>query len=149
MPTFRQRLIATLRAARPVLEVDGVLVAGSEVPNLLERGAASTPPSELDDGFRVPVPRNAGLLLEKLVTERSGIKGDRDLLVALGLLMVAEPADIDELGGAYARLPADLKQTVRSNLTILTLLERLPDMPNPTQERARVGALLERLERSA
>jgi hypothetical protein len=40
--TFRERLVATIRAARPVLETEGVLVVGSEVPNLLEPGAAST-----------------------------------------------------------------------------------------------------------
>jgi hypothetical protein len=34
--TFRDRLLATLRAVEPILEVPGVLVAGSEVPNLLE-----------------------------------------------------------------------------------------------------------------
>ena len=36
MPTFRERLLATLRAVEAVLEVNGVLVAGSEVPNLLD-----------------------------------------------------------------------------------------------------------------
>jgi len=39
---FESRLIATLRAVEPILEVPGVLAAGSEVPNLLEVGAAST-----------------------------------------------------------------------------------------------------------
>ena len=38
--TFRDRLIATISAARPVLESPGVLVVGSEVPNLFEAGAA-------------------------------------------------------------------------------------------------------------
>jgi hypothetical protein len=33
---FRDRLLATIRAARAVLEAPGVLVVGSEVPNLLE-----------------------------------------------------------------------------------------------------------------
>jgi hypothetical protein len=42
--TFRDRLIATIQAARPVLEDPGVLVVGSEVPNLLEPGAAARPP---------------------------------------------------------------------------------------------------------
>jgi len=40
--TFRDRLIATIRAARPALESPGVMVVGSEVPNLSETGAAST-----------------------------------------------------------------------------------------------------------
>ncbi|HEU4581572.1 MAG TPA: hypothetical protein VFS67_25110 [Polyangiaceae bacterium] len=33
---FRTRLLETLRAVRSVLEAPGVLVGGSEVPNLLE-----------------------------------------------------------------------------------------------------------------
>ena len=40
--SFRDQLIATLRALRPVLDEPGVMVVGSEVPNLLEEGAAST-----------------------------------------------------------------------------------------------------------
>ena len=39
--TFRDRLIATIRAARPVLESLGVLVVGSRVPNLLEERATA------------------------------------------------------------------------------------------------------------
>lgn len=225
-------MIATLRAARPILEVDGVLVAGSEVPNLLEAGAAATlvisqdvdlavpvhahaavkarldelegfapspeEPSvwlpttkdrielnfigfdpeepnprgvrvledpklpllvfgplsylrrgrfiDLGDDLRIPVPRNAGLLLEKLVTDRSGAKGDRDLLVALGLVLVAEPGDIDELVTTFRDLPGDIQQAVRSNLTMLSLMEPVVGMPDPTAQRRRVAALLDRLE---
>jgi hypothetical protein len=40
----RDRLVATVLAARPPLEIPGVLVAGSQVPNLLEPDAASTNP---------------------------------------------------------------------------------------------------------
>jgi hypothetical protein len=43
---FRSRLIATLRAVRPVLDEPGVLVLGSEVPNLLQEGAARPAPAE-------------------------------------------------------------------------------------------------------
>jgi hypothetical protein len=39
---FRDRLMATIAAARPVLEAPDVVVAGSEVPNLLQPDAAST-----------------------------------------------------------------------------------------------------------
>jgi hypothetical protein len=39
---FGDRLLATIRATRPVLETQGVLVIGSEVPNLLEPGAAAS-----------------------------------------------------------------------------------------------------------
>ena len=40
--TFREQLLATLRAIQPVLRVPGVIVLGSEVPNLLQRDAAAT-----------------------------------------------------------------------------------------------------------
>lgn len=227
---FRDRLIATIRAARPVLEAPGVLVVGSEVPNLLEPGAAATlvvsqdldlgvplsahaavrdrlamlrdfeasaddpsvwtprspdllelnfvgmdpaqDPAEayvLEDdrlpllvfgalslvspgaileveGTRVPLPRPAGLLLEKLVTDRSGEKGERDLLVALGVLAVVGPEDLAELEAAHRRLRPELRHVVRSNLTVLSLLGKRPGMPDPGPRRADVAALLVRLE---
>lgn len=227
---FRDRLLATIRAARPVLEEPGVLVVGSEVPNLLEPGAAATlvvsqdldvgvpidrhsevkgrltelsafspssdepsvwmprspdllevnfvgidpaqdpaeayvleddrlpllvfgalslvsPGTEMElEGTRIRLPRLAGLLLEKLVTDRTGEKGERDLLVALGLLTMAGPADLDELEAAHRRLRPELRHTVRSNLTILSLLEPRMGMPNPQPRRADVAALLRRLE---
>lgn len=230
--TFRDRLVATITAARSVLEEPDVLVVGSEVPNLLEPGAAATlvvsqdldvgvpvrrhaavkrhlagllaaftPSAEepsvwaprspellevnfvgidpsrdpadayvFDDdqlplvvfgalslvtagaeivvgGTRVLLPRPAGLLLEKLVTDRTGEKGDRDLLVALGLLMIAGPADLEELDVAYSRLRPELRDAVRSNLTVLSLLEPRPGMPDPRAQRATVAAMLRRLDR--
>ncbi len=229
--TFRDRLLATIRAARPVLETPDVLVVGSEVPNLLEPEAAATlvvsqdldvgvpvnrhpdvkrqltqlaaafapspeepsvwtprspdllevnfvgidpsrDPSDVyvfeDDqlpllvfgalslvtaggeirvaGTRVRLPRPGGLLLEKLVTDRTGEKGDRDLLVALGLLMTAQPVDLEELAAAYARLRPELRHAVRSNLTVLSLLEARTGMPDPRPHRAAVAGLLRRLE---
>ncbi|MBI1876031.1 MAG: hypothetical protein HYS05_19370 [Acidobacteria bacterium] len=227
---FRDRLMATSRAARPVLEHPGVLVVGSEVPNLLEPGAAATlvvsqdldvgvpvdrhasvkqrlselsefrpsidepsvwtprspdllevnfigmdpaqDPAEayvLDDdqlplvvfgalslvspgdeielaGTRVRLPRLAGMLLEKLVTDRTGEKGDRDLLVALGLIATASRADLDELEAAYRRLRPELRHVVRANLAILSLIEPRSGMPDPRSRRADVAALLRRLE---
>ena len=229
--TFRDRLLATIQAARSVLEQPGVLVVGSEVPNLLEPGAAATlvvsqdldigvpvdchaavrrrvpelllhftqsadepsvltprsadllevnfvgidrtqdptdayaleddrlpllvfgalsliePGAEIDiEGTRIRVPRPAGLLLEKLVTDRTGDKGERDLLVALGLIVTAAPADFDELGLAYLGLRPELQHTVRSNLTLLSLIEARAGMPDPGPQRTRVAALLRRLE---
>lgn len=41
------------------------------------------------DDVRVPVPELAGAVLEKLVTDRTGEKGDRDLLVVAGVERVA------------------------------------------------------------
>ena len=228
--TFRDRLVATIRAAQPVLELPDVLVVGSEVPNLLEPDAAATlvvslavdvgvpaerheevkarlaaltaftpspdepsvltpveshllelnfvgidlaqdpdkayaladdrlplmvfgplslvrPGREVDvEGVRVRVPRVAGLLLEKLVTDRTGDKGERDLLVALGLLTMVNAADIDELDTAYRALPAELRHAVRSNLTLLSLLEPRAGMPDPRPWRADVATLLAALE---
>lgn len=231
--TFRDRLLATIGASRPVLEEPGVLVVGSEVPNLLERGAAATlvvsqdldigvpvnchraVKSHLSDllvhftassdepsvwipsspdllevnfvgmdperdpadayvfeddqlpllvfgalslvtagrvidlaGTRVRLPRPAGLLLEKLVTDRTGEKGDRDLLVALGLLVNMGRTDLDEFEAGYRGLRPELRYVVRSNLTILSLLEPRPGMPDPQPQRAQVAALLRRLEQS-
>jgi len=230
---FRERLLATIRAARPVLEVPDVLIVGSEVPNLLEPAAAATlvvsqdldvgvpierhaavkrrladlaefqpsadepsvwlprepdllevnflgidasqAPAEayvLDDdelpllvfgalsllspgaeielaGTRVRLPRSAGLLLEKLVTDRTGEKGERDLLVALGVLMTATPADLDEVEAMFLGLSPELRHVVCSNLTILSLLEGRPGMPDPGPRRGDVAALLRRLERGA
>lgn len=230
--TFRDRLLATIGAARPVLETPDVLIVGSEVPNLLEPhlaatlvvsqdldigvpvgrhavvkarlahlAAAFTPsadepsvwtprspdllevnfvgidrsrdPTEAyvfeDDqlpllvfgalslvragaeievaGARVRLPRPAGLLLEKLVTDRTGEKGDRDLLVALGLLMTIGPADLEELAAEYSSLRPELRHGVRSNLTVLSLLGTRTGMPDPGPHRAAVAGLLHRLER--
>jgi hypothetical protein len=52
---FRSRLLATLRAIRPVLEVEGVMVVGSELPNLLEPGAASTLVVSQDVDVAIPL----------------------------------------------------------------------------------------------
>jgi len=229
--TFRDRLLATIRAARSVLEDPGVLVVGSQVPNLLEPGAAATlvvsqdldigvpvdchaavkrrlpelllhftpsadepsvwtphssnllevnfvgmdrsqdptdayaleddelpllvfgalslvePGAEIDiRGTRLRLPRPAGLLLEKLVTDRTGEKGERDLLVALGLIVMAGPADFDELNVSYQGLRPELQHTVRSSLTLLSLIEARAGMPDPRPQRTRVAALLRRLE---
>ncbi|MGZ5440572.1 MAG: hypothetical protein ACXW5U_03160 [Thermoanaerobaculia bacterium] len=229
--SFRDRLLASLRAAEPVLDVPGVMVAGSQVPNLLQPDADSTlvvsddvdivipvsvhaevkqrilhlrgytpspdepsvwlpdEPGKLelnfigadptgressdsyvlhDDqlpllvfgllsflhqgpdlvlpGLRVPLPRPAGLLLEKLLTERSGLKGERDLLVALGLLLVSRTGDIDELATEIGRLRDDQRRTVMANLALLSLLRPIPGMPDPTDAREVVASLIRRLE---
>lgn len=229
---FRSRLLATLRRLAPLFEEEGVMVVGSEVPNLLQPAVAATlvvsqdvdigvpvdrhaalkerlagleglrpAPEEpsvwvpdspellevnflgldpetrgpgdtyvLDDpelplmvfgllsllrpgprvdaeGLKVPVPQPAGLLLEKLATERSGEKGDRDLLVALGLLLVATPVDLAELEAPYRSLAPEIRYTIRSNLATLSLLEPRAAMPDPRPHRQLVVALLDRIER--
>ena len=222
---FRDRLVATIRAARPIVELPEILIVGSEVPNLLQPGMAATMVVSLDLDIGVPVhrhaavkerigelvefapsadepsvwtprsphllevnfvgmdpdqdpadayvleddrlpllvfgalslvgpgpaidvegvivrlPQLAGLLLEKLVTDRTGEKGDRDLLVALGLLAAASPSDLDELDAMYRRLRPELRHAVRSNLTLLSLLEPRAGMPDPRPRRADVAAL--------
>ena len=110
--------------------------------SLLEAGAPV-----LVEGLTIPVPRPAGLILEKLVTDRSGEKGDRDLLVVLSLLLVAGSADLDEVERGYSGLAPDLRYLVRSNLSLLALLDRRPGMPDPEAHRAVVRALLSRLDR--
>jgi hypothetical protein len=224
-------LVATIHAARPVLELPDILVIGSEVPNLLEPGLAATlvvsqdldigvpiarhgdvkarlgalsalspsseepsvwvprssdllevnfvgidpsrdltdayvweddrlplmvfgalslvqPGAEVDvEGTRVRLPRPAGLLLEKLLTDRTGEKGERDLLVAIGLLALASDIDLQELEQIYTRLAPDVRHAVRSNLTVLSLLEPHAGMPDPRPHRERLASLLERLER--
>jgi len=127
--TFRERLAATIRAARPILEEPGVLVVGSEVPNLLEPGAAATLVVSKDLDVGVPVDRYAA------------VKRRLDELV--GLSPSKEEPSVDE---QYRRLRPDLRHAIRSNLTILSLLQPRPGMPDPTDRRADVAALLRRLE---
>ncbi len=227
---FRTKLLATLRAIQPVLDVPGVLVAGSEVPNLLQQDAGSslivsedvdiaipiarhrqvkrrlkrvqdlepsreepsvwlpTKPGLMEvnfigmdteqvrpgetfvfddpelpllvfahlallrpgtpiiaDGVTVPLPRPAGLMLEKLVTERSGVKGDRDLLVVLGLILTASADDLAEVVQTYATLAHELRHAIRANLTLLSLLEPHANMPDPRAYRQRVTDLFDQL----
>ena len=228
--TFRDRLVATIQAARSIVELPEILIIGSEVPNLLQPGAAATLIVSLDldigvpvqchaavrertselveftqsedepsvwtprsprllevnfvgmdanqdpadayvleddrlpllvfgalsligpgsaievEGVMVRLPRHAGLVLEKLVTDRTGEKGERDLLVALGLLTTASCADLDELDAMYRRLRPELRHAVCSGLTLLSLMEPRADMPDPRSRRAEVAALLRRLD---
>ena len=228
---FRTILLSTLRAIAPVLREPGILVVGSEVPNLLQPDARSSlvvskdidiaVPVDRHASFKerlrevrglvrsedepsvwlpraeglievnfigidvqgaragetyvfedevlpllvfghlsllrpgrvltigdlaIPLPRIAGMLVEKLLTDRSGEKGDRDLLVALALLLLADPADLTEMASLYCGLPPELRYAVRSGLTMLSLVERREHMPDPTPHRALVADLLARLE---
>jgi hypothetical protein len=228
---FRDRLLASIRAMQPVIEIPGVMVGGSQVPNLLEPDMAATlvvsqdvdlvipvarhadvkkaleglrgftqssdepsvwlPDDEqllemnfigldpslressdtyvLDDerlpllvfgllshlqegrlleveGVRARLPRPAGLLIEKLLTERAGLKGQRDLLVALGLILVSHRDDLDEIAERFAEISEEQKKTVIGSLTILSLMSSVPDMPDPGRSRDEVASLIERLE---
>jgi hypothetical protein len=228
---FREKLLNTLRAIKPLFEEQGVVVIGSEVPNLLEPGAASTlvvsqdvdiaidvhchaqvrarlddlvgltqsrqepsvwvparddllevnfvgmdatlasptdayaleddklpllvfgglsfvlPPKWCEfEGMRVPLANPAGLVLEKLLTDRTGAKGDRDLLVVVGMLQTVAKSDTEEFLRLCRRLPKDLRAAVVSNLSILSLMEPHPGMPDPGPLRRQVAGLLERLQ---
>lgn len=230
--TFRDRLLGTLAALRPVLEEPGVLIVGSEVPNLLQPDAASTlvvsqdvdigvPVGQLEsvkarlrqvrglvpsddepsvyvptspsmieanflgldsrirdaretyvledavlplmvfgplgwlrpgpivdvDGLRLPLPRIADLIAEKLLTDRTGEKGARDLLVVAGLLVTAAHADLDEFVSLTAGASADSRHAIRSALTVLSLMAPHGGMPDPGPVRDRVMRLLSSIER--
>ena len=101
--------------------------------------------SEVGD-LRVRLPRPAGLLIEKLLTERSGLKGERDLLVALGLLQVSSQEDLEDFVGIFAGLTSEQRGAVVSNLTVLSLMKPLPEMPDPAAGREAVAGLIKRLE---
>jgi hypothetical protein len=229
--TFRDRLLGTLRRLQPILAEPGVLVVGSEVPNLLQPGAASTlvvsqdvdlaipvdrlasikqhlsalqdlvpsaeepsvyvptsadlieanflgldprirdasetyvledavlplmvfgpigllrPGATLDiEGLRLTLPRRADLMAEKLLTDRTGEKGARDLLVVAGLLATAGPHDLDELVHVSRGLSAESRHAICSGLTVLSLMEASPGMPDPAAVRHQVRDLLARME---
>lgn len=228
--TFRDRLLRSLDSAQRILDVPGVMVGGSQVPNLLEQDAAATlvvsqdvdlvvpveshaevvvalsgivgyaqsaeepsvwvPADEtrleinfigrdaqihettssyvLEDpnlpllvfgllgllrqgdtiraaGVRVPLPRTAGLLAEKLLTERAGLKGERDLLVASGLLRLCTGADIDEIVDLFGELTPDQQSTLIGSLAMLSLMQPQPGMPDPREGREQVEGLIARL----
>ncbi len=60
-PTFRDRLLSTLTAAAPVLAVPGVMVVGSQVPNLLEPRVGATLIVSQDVDLAVPVAAHAAV----------------------------------------------------------------------------------------
>jgi hypothetical protein len=94
----------------------------------------------------VPLPRTAGLIAEKLLTDRTGEKGSRDLLVVAGLLLVANAEDLDELVGLARDLPAEPRHAICSALTVLSLMDARPGMPDPAPVREPVMHLLSRIE---
>jgi hypothetical protein len=85
-------------------------------------------------------------MLEKLVTDRTGEKGARDLLVVAGLLACGIPVDVDEMAARLETLSADAQHAARSSLTVLSLMVPHPDMPDPIPLRDTVRRLLARLE---
>lgn len=97
-------------------------------------------------GLRIPLPRAADLIVEKLLTDRTGEKGARDLLVVAGVLAVAADDDMVELVEIARGLSHEARHAIRSSLTVLSLMEGRPGMPDPVPFRHQVAQLLSRLE---
>ena len=74
--TFRDKLIGTLRLLQPILEEPGVLVIGSEVPNLLQPDAASTLVVSQDVDLGLPVDRVQAI--KKRLREIEGLRPSAD-----------------------------------------------------------------------
>ena len=173
---FRSRLLRTLRAVEPILGVPGVLVVGSEVPNLLEPNARSSLVVSQDVDIAVPVashadvkarlPRLHGLSPSREepsvwlpagdnmievnfigMDPNSDRSGETYVLVALGLLLVCTASDLLELQGSYWTLSDEERHIVKFALSTLSLLEPLADMPDPIPHRQRIAALMTRLEK--
>jgi len=62
------------------------------------------------------------------------------------MFVIASAEDLDELASDYRSLDPELRYAVRSNLTVLSMMAPLDRMPDPTQQRAQVAALLRRLQ---
>jgi len=127
---------------------DNYVLEDAELPLLVFGGLSllEPGPARRFGGIEVPLPRTAGLLVEKLITDRSGEKGDRDLLVALGLLLVASGEDLVEAVGLCETLGPEGRHAVKSNLTVLSLLAPRPGMPDPVTGRERVASFLRLLD---
>jgi hypothetical protein len=98
------------------------------------------------DDIRIPLPSVSSLLLEKLLTDRTADKGVRDLLVVAGLLVTASADDLQSFLRGARSLSEEALHAIRSNLTILSLLEPVDSMPDPRPHRERVAQLLLALE---
>ena len=173
---FRSRLLRTLRAVEPILGVPGVLVVGSEVPNLLEPDARSSLVVSQDVDIAVPVASHADVKarlpqLHGLSPSREepsvwlpagddmievnfiGMDPDSDrsgetyVLEDRELpLLVCTAPDLQELHGSYRTLSDEERHVVTSALSTLSLIEPVADMPDPIPHRQRIAALMARLE---
>jgi hypothetical protein len=98
------------------------------------------------EGVRVRLPRTADLMIEKLLTDRTGEKGARDLLVVAGLLSAATPSDLEDFLEVARDLSAESRHAIASSLTVLSLMDGRPGMPSPEPVRPHVTRLLAGLE---
>jgi hypothetical protein len=74
----------------------------------------------------------------------STLKGVQNVLNVPGVIVIG--SDLQETEREYGKLPPELRYAIRSNLTVLSLMQGLDGMPDPRENRARVAALLRRLE---
>ncbi len=98
------------------------------------------------EGLRLPLPRPSDLMAEKLLTDRTGEKGARDLLVVAGLLATCGESELDELVSVARGLTAEARHTIVSGLTVLSLMDGHLGMPDPTPHRSSMASLIRRLE---
>ncbi|MEM9696728.1 MAG: hypothetical protein AAGA56_29595 [Myxococcota bacterium] len=80
------------------------------------------------------------------MSDRTAVKGERDLLVVLGMLLTSDALVLERVVHRYRMLPDELQHAVRSNLTILSLARPHAGMPDPGEHRELVANLLIRLE---
>lgn len=67
-------------------------------------------------------------------------------LVALGLILLLDPEDREEMVAIHRRLSSELRHTVLANLATLALLDFRSGMPDPTGHRQQVAELRRELE---
>jgi hypothetical protein len=144
---FRDRLLATIGAARAVLEVPGVLVVGSEVPNLLEPDAASTLVVSQDLDIGVPVDRHAAVKC-RLAREFRPSPDEPSVWVSRS----GDLLEVNSVGIDPAQDPAEAYVIADDELPLLvfgalSLLGPRAGLPDPRARRGDVGALLRALER--
>jgi hypothetical protein len=80
------------------------------------------------------------------LTDRTGEKGARDLLVVAGLLATASSGDLIEAVSVARGLSAESRHAICSNLTLLSLMDARPGMPDPAACRPQVRRLLAEIE---
>ena len=102
---FHSRLLATLRAVQPVLQERGVLVVGSEVPNLLEHAAASTPCSRVDRACALCRRSSGGRLRRFRAPTGPPGRFDEHLTSTAPILEPAASEAGDSVGGSEAENP--------------------------------------------
>jgi hypothetical protein len=166
--TFRDRLLATEADAAATLvvsqDVDLAIPVEvhDEVKARLERITRLVPSAE-EPSVWVPRPEARELIevnfigLDRSIVDPMDtyekeddrlplmVFGPLSLLTA-GAIATMAPADLDQLERECLGLPADLRHQVRSNLSILSLLDARPGMPDPRPHRPAVDGLLRRLE---